>query len=310
MEAEKVPDQMAEVRREPQVSSPLDIDLNATALVLVPQEVLGSVPSPDREAAVSPSARTRLTSTSDAEVIQQQRAELLSLRVMMDSATTRQADAEARFERLNRQMEGERDQLFRGAKVLREQVERLNGENIKLQAQTSVKGRWLARTPKVAPSAFGEPDAEMHSAQQQAELLRCIIQPMEAEINDLRRRLAEVAKTGGHVPVDSPDSPQGARISELETTVVQLQSANTDLLAQMQVQQTQKRVLVENIETVQRDLDRERTAHVELRLTWQRAQEHFLEMLNVRPCVRVCERESVCVCGCVKVYVKVCVVRV
>nr|XP_014353070.1 PREDICTED: rab GTPase-binding effector protein 1 isoform X1 [Latimeria chalumnae] len=117
---------------------------------------------------------------------------------------------------------------------------------------------------------------EMKKAQEDAEKLRSVVMPMEKEIAALKEKLTEAEE----------------KIKELEATKVKEfnhyleaeKSCRTDLEMYVAVLNTQKSVLQEDAEKLRKELhevchllEQERQQHNQLKHTWQRANDQFLE---------------------------------
>eukprot|EP00053_Salpingoeca_punica_P018629 m.183317 g.183317 ORF g.183317 m.183317 type:complete len:833 (-) comp17474_c0_seq1:868-3366(-) len=220
-------------------------------------------------------------------------SESLSLRSMLRQAMDGQVESERRFARneaaLRKELdvlEKQRERWFKSSAELRRHLDNLHQENAKLVQQLSNKGLFGRLRSSNRNSVSSELDASMQQAQEMSELLRTVVFPMEEEINALKRRLRDSVPTtpgaSGGDGVLSPIGLGGNIVRALETE----KSARMDLDMQIQVLQTQKSVLQAELEKLQLELDAERTAHTELKLTWQRANEQFIEtsMTLTRKC--------------------------
>ncbi|GAB5580396.1 rab GTPase-binding effector protein 1 isoform X1 [Prionailurus iriomotensis] len=109
---------------------------------------------------------------------------------------------------------------------------------------------------------------EMKKAQEDAEKLRSVVMPMEKEIAALKEKLTEAED----------------KVKELNHYLEAEKSCRTDLEMYVAVLNTQKSVLQEDAEKLRKELhevcrllEQERQEHNQLKHTWQRANDQFLE---------------------------------
>uniref|UniRef100_A0A8C4S5M1 Rabaptin, RAB GTPase binding effector protein 1 n=1 Tax=Erpetoichthys calabaricus TaxID=27687 RepID=A0A8C4S5M1_ERPCA len=117
---------------------------------------------------------------------------------------------------------------------------------------------------------------EMKKAQEDAEKLRSVVMPMEQEITALKSRLTEAE--------DRVKELEAAKVTELNHVLEAEKSCRTDLEMYVAVLNTQKSVLQEDAEKLRKELhevchllEQERQQHNQLKHTWQRANDQFLE---------------------------------
>uniref|UniRef100_A0A8C2S7U7 Rab GTPase-binding effector protein 1 n=1 Tax=Capra hircus TaxID=9925 RepID=A0A8C2S7U7_CAPHI len=101
---------------------------------------------------------------------------------------------------------------------------------------------------------------EMKKAQEDAEKLRSVVMPMEKEIAALKDKLTEAE--------DKIKELEASKVKELNHYLEAEKSCRTDLEMYVAVLNTQKSVLQE---------DQERQQHNQLKHTWQKANDQFLE---------------------------------
>ncbi|XP_030392898.1 rab GTPase-binding effector protein 1 isoform X3 [Gopherus evgoodei] len=117
---------------------------------------------------------------------------------------------------------------------------------------------------------------EMKKAQEDAEKLRSVVMPMEKEIAVLKEKLTE-----GEEKIKELEA---SKVKELNHYLEAEKSCRTDLEMYVAVLNTQKSVLQEDAEKLRKELhevchllDQERQQHNQLKHTWQRANDQFLE---------------------------------
>ncbi|KAA0716405.1 Rab GTPase-binding effector protein 1 [Triplophysa tibetana] len=117
---------------------------------------------------------------------------------------------------------------------------------------------------------------EMKKAQEDAEKLRSVVMPLESEIAALKTKL-----TSSVVRVKELEAVKG---KELNHVLEAEKSCRTDLEMYVAVLNTQKTVLQEDAEKLRKELhevvyllEMERQQHNQLKHTWQRANDQFLE---------------------------------
>lgn len=117
---------------------------------------------------------------------------------------------------------------------------------------------------------------EMKKAQEDAEKLRSVVMPMESEIAALK---AKLTSSEGRVK-----ELEAAKVKELNHVLEAEKSCRTDLEMYVAVLNTQKSVLQEDAEKLRKELhevvhllDLERQQHNQLKHTWHRANDQFLE---------------------------------
>ncbi|KAK1883035.1 Rab GTPase-binding effector protein 1, partial [Dissostichus eleginoides] len=114
---------------------------------------------------------------------------------------------------------------------------------------------------------------EMKKAQEDAEKLRSVVMPLEKEIAALKSSAGERAK-----------ELEASKVKELNHVLEAEKSCRTDLEMYVAVLNTQKSVLQEDAEKLRKELhevchklELERQQHNQLKHTWQRANDQFLE---------------------------------
>ncbi|XP_053310935.1 rab GTPase-binding effector protein 1 isoform X1 [Spea bombifrons] len=143
---------------------------------------------------------------------------------------------------------------------------------------------------------------DMKKAQEDAEKLRSVVMPMEKEIGALNEKLTEAEEKIKELEASKfPVLPEGARkkpkgilplgVGEKTFTVKEMnhyleaeKSCRTDLEMYVAVLNTQKSVLQEDAEKLRKELhevchllEEERQQHNQLKHTWQKANDQFLE---------------------------------
>ncbi|KAM8742156.1 rab GTPase-binding effector protein 1 [Acanthopagrus schlegelii] len=117
---------------------------------------------------------------------------------------------------------------------------------------------------------------EMKKAQEDAEKLRSVVMPMEQEITALKVKLSTAE--------DRVKELEASKVKELNHVLEAEKSCRTDLEMYVAVLNTQKSVLQEDAEKLRKELhevchklELERQQHNQLKHTWQRANDQFLE---------------------------------
>ncbi|KAM9348454.1 rab GTPase-binding effector protein 1 [Symphorus nematophorus] len=117
---------------------------------------------------------------------------------------------------------------------------------------------------------------EMKKAQEDAEKLRSVVMPMEQEITALKAKLTTAE--------DRVKELEASKVKELNHVLEAEKSCRTDLEMYVAVLNTQKSVLQEDAEKLRKELhdvchklELERQQHNQLKHTWQRANDQFLE---------------------------------
>ncbi|XP_051967328.1 rab GTPase-binding effector protein 1 isoform X2 [Xyrauchen texanus] len=117
---------------------------------------------------------------------------------------------------------------------------------------------------------------DMKKAQEDAEKLRSVVMPMESEIAALKAKLSSSENRVKDL--------EAAKVKELNHVLEAEKSCRTDLEMYVAVLNTQKSVLQEDAEKLRKELhdvvhmlELERQQHNQLKNTWQRANDQFLE---------------------------------
>ncbi|XP_018408880.1 PREDICTED: rab GTPase-binding effector protein 1 isoform X1 [Nanorana parkeri] len=117
---------------------------------------------------------------------------------------------------------------------------------------------------------------DMKKAQEDAEKLRSVVMPMEKEIGALKEKLA-----GAEEKIKELEA---SKVTELNHYLETEKSCRTDLEMYVAVLNTQKSVLQEDAEKLRKELhevchllEQERQQHNQLKHTWQKANDQFLE---------------------------------
>ncbi|XP_023818358.1 rab GTPase-binding effector protein 1 isoform X2 [Oryzias latipes] len=117
---------------------------------------------------------------------------------------------------------------------------------------------------------------EMKKAQEDADKLRSVVMPLEQEITALKAKLTSSE--------DKVKELEASKVKELNHVLEAEKSCRTDLEMYVAVLNTQKSVLQEDAEKLRRELhevchklELERQQHNQLKHTWQRANDQFLE---------------------------------
>ncbi|XP_028823509.1 rab GTPase-binding effector protein 1 isoform X2 [Denticeps clupeoides] len=117
---------------------------------------------------------------------------------------------------------------------------------------------------------------DMKKAQEDAEKLRSVVMPMEQEIAALKAKLSTSEERVKEL--------EASKMKELNHVLEAEKSCRTDLEMYVAVLNTQKSVLQEDAEKLRKELhevchllEMERQQHTQLKHTWQRANDQFLE---------------------------------
>ncbi|XP_037543727.1 rab GTPase-binding effector protein 1 isoform X2 [Nematolebias whitei] len=117
---------------------------------------------------------------------------------------------------------------------------------------------------------------EMKKAQEDAEKLRSVVMPMEQEIGALKAKLTAAEERVKEL--------EASKVKEMNHVLEAEKSCRTDLEMYVAVLNTQKSVLQEDAEKLRKELhdvchklELERQQHNQLKQTWQRANDQFLE---------------------------------
>ncbi|CAI9610142.1 unnamed protein product [Staurois parvus] len=117
---------------------------------------------------------------------------------------------------------------------------------------------------------------DMKKAQEDAEKLRSVVMPMEKEIGTLKEKLSEAEEKIKEL--------EASKVKELNHYLEAEKSCRTDLEMYVAVLNTQKSVLQEDAEKLRKELhevchllEQERQQHNQLKHTWQKANDQFLE---------------------------------
>ncbi|XP_062887616.1 rab GTPase-binding effector protein 1 isoform X3 [Mobula hypostoma] len=118
---------------------------------------------------------------------------------------------------------------------------------------------------------------EMKKAQEDAEKLRSVVMPMEKEIGALKEKLSTAEEKVKELEASK-------QVKELNHYLETEKSCRTDLEMYVAVLNTQRSVLQEDAEKLRKELhevchllEQERQQHNQLKHTWQRANDQFLE---------------------------------
>ncbi|XP_031751769.1 rab GTPase-binding effector protein 1 isoform X3 [Xenopus tropicalis] len=119
-------------------------------------------------------------------------------------------------------------------------------------------------------------ESDMKKAQEDAEKLRSVVMPMEKEIGTLKEKLTEAEEKIKEL--------EASKMKELNHYLEAEKSCRTDLEMYVAVLNTQKSVLQEDAEKLRKELhevchllEQERQQHNQLKHTWQKANDQFLE---------------------------------
>ncbi|OCT95174.1 rab GTPase-binding effector protein 1 isoform X2 [Xenopus laevis] len=117
---------------------------------------------------------------------------------------------------------------------------------------------------------------DMKKAQEDAEKLRSVVMPMEKEIGTLKEKLIEAE--------EKIKDLEASKMKEVNHYLEAEKSCRTDLEMYVAVLNTQKSVLQEDAEKLRKELhevchllEQERQQHNQLKHTWQKANDQFLE---------------------------------
>eukprot|EP00048_Salpingoeca_helianthica_P021740 m.14175 g.14175 ORF g.14175 m.14175 type:complete len:729 (+) comp6350_c0_seq2:132-2318(+) len=167
--------------------------------------------------------------------------------------------ADARREAAEKALVRERQAWYDNSQRMREQLQAA------LDKAQSKSGLLSFRRKPSQPSPSGRRDTmddDMRAAQEATAMLKTVLQPMEDELAALR-----LAVHGG----------TASETASLQDAVAALRRRTADLEVQLDVANAQKEAMKREVETLNMQLQTERTAQAELQLTWQRANEQFLE---------------------------------
>ncbi|XP_056295048.1 rab GTPase-binding effector protein 1-like isoform X2 [Pseudoliparis swirei] len=121
-----------------------------------------------------------------------------------------------------------------------------------------------------------EENLEDDMKKEDAEKLRSVVMPLEQEVNALKARLGRAE--------DRARELEASKVKELSHVLEAEKSCRTDLEMYVAVLNTQKSVLQEDAEKLRKELhevchklELERQQHNQLKHTWQRANDQFLE---------------------------------
>nr|DBA33343.1 TPA: hypothetical protein GDO54_001041 [Pyxicephalus adspersus] len=117
---------------------------------------------------------------------------------------------------------------------------------------------------------------DMKKAHEDAEKLRSVVMPMEKEIGALKQKLTEAEERIKEL--------EASKVKEINHYLEAEKSCRTDLEMYVAVLNTQKSVLQEDTEKLRKELhevchllEQERQQHNQLKHTWQKANDQFLE---------------------------------
>ncbi|KAM4699077.1 rab GTPase-binding effector protein 1 isoform 2-T2 [Discoglossus pictus] len=117
---------------------------------------------------------------------------------------------------------------------------------------------------------------DMKKAQEDAEKLRSVVMPMEKEIGTLKEKLSEAEEKIKEL--------EASKMKEMNHYLEAEKSCRTDLEMYVAVLNTQKSVLQEDAEKLRKELhevchilEQEKQQHNQLKHTWQKANDQFLE---------------------------------
>ncbi|XP_066434977.1 rab GTPase-binding effector protein 1 [Eleutherodactylus coqui] len=117
---------------------------------------------------------------------------------------------------------------------------------------------------------------DMKKAQEDSEKLRSVVMPMEMEIGALKEKLSEAEEKIKEL--------EASKMKEMNHYLEAEKSCRTDLEMYVAVLNTQKSVLQEDAEKLRKELhevchllEQERQQHNQLKHTWQKANDQFLE---------------------------------
>lgn len=117
---------------------------------------------------------------------------------------------------------------------------------------------------------------DMKKAQEDAEKLRSVVMPMEKEIGTLKEKLSDAEEKIKEL--------EASKMKEINHYLEAEKSCRTDLEMYVAVLNTQKSVLQEDAEKLRKELhevchllEQERQQHNQLKHTWQKANDQFLE---------------------------------
>ncbi|XP_071672941.1 rab GTPase-binding effector protein 1 isoform X1 [Patagioenas fasciata] len=206
------------------------------------------------------------------EVKRQWQEEVASLQaIMKETARDYELQYHHRLEQERAQWNQYRENVEREIAELRRRLsEGQEEENL----ENEMKKLVAVRHPDFA---FGElSDCFSELAQEDAEKLRSVVMPMEKEIAALKEKL-----TGAEEKIKELEA---SKVKELNHYLEAEKSCRTDLEMYVAVLNTQKSVLQEDAEKLRKELhevchllEQERQQHNQLKHTWQKANDQFLE---------------------------------
>ncbi|XP_033120140.1 rab GTPase-binding effector protein 1-like [Anneissia japonica] len=250
------------------------------------------------------------------EVKAKHQQDIASMQKMVDEAvavTTAEVGASYQQERLK--LLEANDRLSEELQKIHSYVnEHLSGESEKgiLSAVTkSFKSLTVSASPSKDAAGTTNDDSSMESSMIQArkdsDMLKAIIIPLEAEMENLKKKLNSSERENKHLKDEleqlKPDSTgskssrqrSGAnadleeRVQELIITLENEKASRSDLEMYVAVLNKQKSVLQEEVDTQSKELvdvcqrlEKEKNEHDTLKQTWQMANDQFLEMQRLQ----------------------------
>ncbi|CAH1801364.1 unnamed protein product [Owenia fusiformis] len=229
--------------------------------------------------------------------------ELASMQIIMKDSIN---DTNQRLEYEREKWTVDKHQLEAELHELRQKLSQTDGENLLASFAKSIK-HIGHKTPSSADTSMTEDEnleQSMKKAQEDAEMLKSVVVPLEEEIKTLKEQLAEANEKIkqpkiltsldplSKASVESRESSLlgedgldlDEKVKELNTYLEAEKSSRTDLEMYVAVLNTQKQVLQEDndklraeLHEVCRLLESEKKEHSDLKMTWQMANDQFLE---------------------------------
>eukprot|EP00045_Choanoeca_perplexa_P010117 m.101192 g.101192 ORF g.101192 m.101192 type:complete len:661 (+) comp15161_c0_seq2:112-2094(+) len=206
-------------------------------------------------------------------------ADVAQLQSLLARANVDKSTLEAELRATKREVQSALQELrrckeehFVQNRELRSRVESLAMDNKQLKAMTKSSPFKLRKSKSVAATA--DMDQAQAEAQQQNDLMKSLLVPMEEELDFYRQRNHEL-KTELEAAQSTTES---SKVEALRKELDSIKAASGDLALEIDVLKTQRSVLQRGCHDLQLELEQERLAHAELKVTWHEANDSFLEI--------------------------------
>eukprot|EP00730_Choanoeca_flexa_P000095 TRINITY_DN10041_c0_g1_i6.p2 TRINITY_DN10041_c0_g1~~TRINITY_DN10041_c0_g1_i6.p2 ORF type:complete len:278 (+),score=46.72 TRINITY_DN10041_c0_g1_i6:243-1076(+) len=167
-----------------------------------------------------------------------------------------------------------KEEHFEQNRQLRIQVENLSQENKQLKAANRSSPFKMRKKRTEATDASADMDNAQAEAQQQNDLMKALLMPMEEELDFYRKRNEELKSE----LEEAQSTTESSRVEQLRTELDKIKSNSADLALEIDVLKTQRSVLQRHADDLHMELEREKLAHSELKVTWHEANDSFLEI--------------------------------